>query len=99
MRMRSPLSRHRGWLLAMLLLGAGHALAEGPDIIANIASVTSGTPDPTPGDTSSSAGTLLPSTLPPMPSPTVIPADARWATVLLALALLLGAGLQLRRRG
>ncbi|MBB5207432.1 DUF11 domain-containing protein [Chiayiivirga flava] len=71
----------------------------GPDTIVNIASVTSSTPDPTPGDTSSSASTLIGSAPVPVPSPAVIPVDARWATLLLALAMLLLAGPQLRRRG
>ncbi|MBB5208809.1 Ig-like domain-containing protein [Chiayiivirga flava] len=73
----------------------------GPSTVVNIASVSSDTPDPTPGDTSSSASTLVqgggtPGPT-PVPQPLNIPVDGRWAMLLLALSVMLLACLRVRR--
>ena len=77
------------------LIPAGYT---GPSTILNIASVTSDTPDPTPGDTSSSASTVVGSGLSPLQPPAVIPANTHQALVLMAVLMLLMASGALRRR-
>ena len=76
------------------LIPAGYT---GPSTILNIASVTSDTPDPTPGDTSSSASTIVGSGFAPA-VPAVIPASRHQTLLLLAVLMLVMASGALRRR-
>ena len=76
------------------LIPAGYT---GPNTIVNIASVTSDSPDPTPGDTSSSASTMVGSGVVP-PQPTVIPASSNRTLLLLVMLMLVMASGALRRK-
>jgi uncharacterized repeat protein (TIGR01451 family) len=80
---------------ATFLIPVGYS---GPSTIMNTATVTSSSTDPTPGDTSSSASTVV-SLVPTFQPPAVIPVDARWALALLVGLMTLLAGWSLTRRG
>lgn len=61
----------------------------GPSMIVNVVTAVSDSADPTPGDSSSSSSVLVPQGQPNLFTPQIVPADARWALLLLTALMLL----------